>query len=287
MMAAPLEVLSIIIGWTYFFLWSFSFYGQVVLNFRRKRVDGLSMDFTWLNSFGHGSYAVFTTAMFFSAEVRRQYREHNDGHDSSVRANDVAFAVHAFTLATITLLQTFWYPRAPDQRLSNFNRILLLAFGTFCVVDLTLVASRVEQVLPFLNHLSYFKLYVSIAKYVPQAWLNYQRKSTVGWSISNILLDFSGGVLSLAQLFLDSWLARDWTSITGNPVKFGLSFLSILFDMLFILQHYVFYRHTREKPDMEGATETAEEGAVGEQLHDEQTPLLRDASSRSLLALAT
>lgn len=52
------------------------------------------MDFAWLNVFGHGSYAVFTSTLFFSHEVQKQYRERNGGHDSSVRANDVAFAVH-------------------------------------------------------------------------------------------------------------------------------------------------------------------------------------------------
>ncbi|KZO93217.1 hypothetical protein CALVIDRAFT_583390 [Calocera viscosa TUFC12733] len=275
-MASPLEVLSSVIGWTYFFLWSISFYAQVLLNFRRKRVDGLSLDFAWLNSYGHGSYAVFTSAMFFSSAVRRQYRERNGGHDSSVRANDVAFAVHVRCAWLRSCSFNVLSQRAPGQRLSNFNRVLLAAVTVFCLLDLTLVASAKEQVLPFLYHLSYFKLYVSIAKYVPQAWLNYQRKSTVGWSIVNILLDFSGGILSLAQLFLDSWLASDWTGVTGNPVKFGLSFLSILFDVLFILQHYVLYRHAREslKPDAEAAAPAGAGAAADETPGDEQTPLL-------------
>jgi hypothetical protein len=32
--------------------------------------------------------------------------------------------------------------------------------------------------------------------------MNYRRKSTVGWSIGNILLDFTGGIFSLLQMFL-------------------------------------------------------------------------------------
>ena len=32
--------------------------------------------------------------------------------------------------------------------------------------------------------------------------MNYRRKSTVGWSIGNILLDFTGGSLSILQMFL-------------------------------------------------------------------------------------
>jgi len=37
--------------------------------------------------------------------------------------------------------------------------------------------------------------------------------------------------------------ADDWNSIMGDPTKFGLGLFSVLFDMLFIVQHYVLYRH--------------------------------------------
>jgi hypothetical protein len=32
--------------------------------------------------------------------------------------------------------------------------------------------------------------------------MNYRRKSTLGWSIGNVLLDFSGGLLSIVQMFM-------------------------------------------------------------------------------------
>jgi len=35
----------------------------------------------------------------------------------------------------------------------------------------------------------------------------------------------------------------DWGSIMGDPTKFGLGLFSVLFDVLFIVQHYVLYRH--------------------------------------------
>jgi cystinosin len=61
------------------------------------------------------------------------------------------------------------------------------------------------------------------------------------------LLDFSGGWLSLAQLIIDSAMQRDWTGITGNPVKFGLGNITIVFDVIFLLQHYVLYRDTKKQ----------------------------------------
>jgi cystinosin len=84
---------------------------------------------------------------------------------------------------------------------------------------------------------------------MPQVHVNYVRKSTVGWSIWQILLDLTGGVLSIAQLLIDSSLQNDWSGLTGNPVKLGLGNVSIVFDVIFMLQHYVFYRTTKEVGD--------------------------------------
>ena len=35
--------------------------------------------------------------------------------------------------------------------------------------------------------------------------MNCRRRSTVGWSIGNVLLDFTGGALSILQMFLISY----------------------------------------------------------------------------------
>ena len=86
---------------------------------------------------------------------------------------------------------------------------------------------------------------MTVVKYIPQAWVNFKRKSTVGWSIWQILLDVTGGVLSILQLVIDSSLQNDWNGITGNPVKLGLGNVSIFFDIIFIIQHYILYRGAR------------------------------------------
>lgn len=35
--------------------------------------------------------------------------------------------------------------------------------------------------------------------------MNYRRKSTIGWSIGNVLLDFTGGMLSMLQMILNAY----------------------------------------------------------------------------------
>lgn len=104
--------------------------------------------------------------------------------------------------------------------------------------------------------MSWVKLIVTITKYIPQAWVNYKRKSTKGWAIEMILCDITGSFLSITQLFIDSWLVHDWSGITGNPLKFWLGNVSLFFDVVFMTQHYILYRGAGEKKaiDVEEAT---------------------------------
>lgn len=113
---------------------------------------------------------------------------------------------------------------------------------------------------------SYVKLVITVIKYLPQAWLNYKRKSTEGWSISQILLDLTGGILSLVQLVLDSSLQGDWSGITGNPVKLLLGNITIVSDVIFVVQHYVLYR------DKAGSKAPLEGDVTSPLLGDSGTP---------------
>lgn len=93
----------------------------------------------------------------------------------------------------------------------------------------------------------YVKLLITLIKYTPQVVANFRNKSTVGWSIWQILLDFAGGVLSIAQLLIDSSMEGDWSGVTGNPVKFALGQVSMIYDLIFFTQHYVLYRDSDGK----------------------------------------
>jgi cystinosin len=48
--------------------------------------------------------------------------------------------------------------------------------------------------------------------------LNFRRKSTTGWNICNVLLDISGGVLSIAQLLLDG-ATLGWAGVIGEHIR--------------------------------------------------------------------
>jgi cystinosin len=76
---------------------------------------------------------------------------------------------------------------------------------------------------------------ISFLKYTPAAYWNYKRKSTKGWSIFNIILDLVGGTFSLASGTLS-------TSNGVNITKVVLAGVTVLYDFLFIFQHYCLYK---------------------------------------------
>jgi cystinosin len=48
-------------------------------------------------------------------------------------------------------------------------------------------------------------------------------------------------VLSLVQEVLDAGCSGDWAALTGDPVKLALGFVTMVFDSIFIVQHYCLY----------------------------------------------
>ena len=107
-----------------------------------------------------------------------------------------------------------------------------MLIAIFLFVTSVLISAAVDALtwLDFLTYASYVKLLITIIKYMPQAWMNFRRKSTEGWSIGNVLLDFTGGSLSMLQMIMDSYNLDDWSSFFGDFTKFGLGLFSVLFE---------------------------------------------------------
>jgi len=162
-----------------------------------------------------------------------------------VAINDVFFAVHAVAATIVIIIQIFIYERG-GQKLSKVCLGLSGSGILSIIIVAILAAANVVQWLFFFYYLSYIKLAISFIKYCPQVFLNFKRKSTEGWNIWNVLLDFTGGLLSVAQLMFDAWRKDDWKGTIGDPVKFGLGFLSMAFDIIFMVQHYILYRNAHD-----------------------------------------
>ncbi|CAI8612284.1 unnamed protein product [Vicia faba] len=238
--SVSLQVSYEFLGWFAFIAWSISFYPQVILNFRRKSVVGLNFDFVLLNLTKHSSYLIYNASLYFSSAIQKQYFQ-KYGYDQMipVAPNDVAFSVHAVVLTAIALFQIAIYERG-SQKLSR------VSIGIVSVVWLTaavcfFVALSDHSWLWLLNVFNSIQVLMTTIKYIPQVSMNFLRKSTDGFSIGNILLDFSGGIANYGQMVVQSIDQDSWVNFYGNIGKVLLSLVSVFFDIIFIIQHYVLY----------------------------------------------
>ena len=68
-------------------------------------------------------------------------------------------------------------------------------------------------------------------------------------------------------------MTDDWKSIFGDPTKFGLGAFSIFFDLVFMCQHYVLFRHPPDddKPGYQIIGEADNESEKTRLLEDDDT----------------
>ncbi|XP_036743319.2 cystinosin isoform X2 [Manis pentadactyla] len=244
-----ISIINQVIGWIYFVAWSISFYPQVITNWRRKSVIGLSFDFVALNLTGFVAYSVFNIGLLWVPYIKEQFLLQYPNGVNPVDSNDVFFSLHAVTLTLVVMVQCFLYERG-SQHVSQPALGFLALSWLFVFATMIVAAVGVTTWLQFLFCFSYIKLAVTLVKYFPQAYMNFYYKSTEGWSIGNVLLDFTGGSFSLLQMFLLSYNNDQWTLIFGDPTKFGLGIFSIFFDIVFFIQHFCLYR---KKPGLQAS----------------------------------
>lgn len=238
-----LRQLSSVIGWSYLLAWSTSFYPQIVLNYKRKSIEGLSVDFQLLNFLGFACYSVYNGALFWSKGIRHEYFDIH-GHPPAVHINDVVFALHGLVLTTIALLQCFLYG-SPRKSLSKMAVVFASSTCFVCGILSLLLVLHVSWIgldwMSLIYILSYIKVLITLIKYMPQITLNFKRKSTQGWSVIQVCLDAEGGIFSTWQQILDAIISQHHSSITGNPAKMGLGLISLVFDTILMIQHWVLY----------------------------------------------
>ena len=209
---------------------------------------------------GFLAYLTSNLSFYASPVIRDQYAQRHHGLTPTVAFNDVVFAAHAVALCAVTTSQylapALWgFDRAPGTQPSRgILGVVTGSVAAVAAIALLVTAragagagdARTEWAwLDVIYTVSYVKLLVTLVKYAPQLLTNYRNQSTRGWSIWQILLDVCGGLLSIAQQSIDSYLQHDWSGITGNPVKFALGNVSMLYDVAFIAQHFFLYARDR------------------------------------------
>ncbi|KAK7071245.1 hypothetical protein SK128_015149 [Halocaridina rubra] len=273
MLHSAINVVGDVLGWIYTIAWDISFLPQIYHNWRRRSVTGLAFDFLCFNFIGFFCYFLFNMGNLWIPSIQEQFLDRNPTAVMHVRLNDVIFPLYALLCTAVQILQCFFYKKEPGQRVSTpcivISALLLLS----AVVALIVVAATEKfWWIDLLYWLSYIKLAITCIKYTPQLYVNYKHKSTEGWSIWQVILDFTGGTLSLIQMFMLASNYDDWKSVLTDPAKLGLGLLSIFFNIFFFMQHFCLYRGSKIQTDFDksrkGSTSSKRSDSKGYVNHD-------------------
>lgn len=244
---------SYIIGWIYFASWSVSFYGQIYENYKNKHIRGLNLDYQILNLTGFLGYSIYNVWAYVDSNIGV----------NGVSIQDVLFALHAFAATIITISQCFYYRDAQDKNQQITQTAISITVCIWYGFFLIILIERILNLYDPYNHagrsfafnsviyLGFMKAFISLIKYMPQVKKNYDRKSTEGWSIFNIIFDFTGGSFSLIQNLIDTiykcgTVIKKDENFLLNIVKYCVSIIAMFFDIIFLIQHYILYR---KKPE--------------------------------------
>jgi len=240
-----LDVVTAILGWIYFVAWALVFYPQIYENWKNKSVVGYNFDMLALDTIDLTVYFAYNIGIYAIPYVQNQYLKEHETSVVPVKLNDVIFCIHGMLSCLVLIIQCRIYERG-QQKVSK--TCLCFVGGIVCLIMCTIAAALTNEInwVECLSYLSYIKL-LAITKYIPQIFLNHRRRSTKGFSIGVVLLDGVGGCCSIGQMITNSYNYNDWTSFGGNPTKVGVGILSIVFDAILALQHYLCYRKSMSK----------------------------------------
>jgi cystinosin len=197
--------------------------------------------------FGFLCYFAYNAALFIpGSSAIREYKA-KFGTMPAVGIADVAFSAFGVGMNCIVLIQMrcfdpsgWWHMQCTW---AAALAALVLAAGGAAVG----AAAGAFTWLAYVSVLSWVKLAATLVKYTPQILLNVARRSTTGFHVLGIALDLTGSVLSLAQLLLDCALIGSYSLIEGDPAKFGLGLLTMIFDVVLIVQHVIFGQEGHER----------------------------------------
>jgi len=231
-----LHFVSNLLGWLYVACWGIFSYPQIFLNYKLRSVEGLKLDYAFLNVTGF----IYCSTAYSIAYFKKDLPMDHYGY-GTIRIQDLVFIYHNLFTNAILNIQSLFYKRGKNTL--SLSSILYVIFVIILTVVLYLLSEVYGTIKPtqsfnILLFLGFVKISMSFFKYIPLVYWNYKRKSTKGLSMAAFMFDFAGGVLSIAQETIDY---VDRTTFVINPIKFGIGFTAIFYVMILMYQHYILY----------------------------------------------
>ena len=228
-MSTALKIISEVMGIVCTLAWSVSFYFMAWEVIKVKNADGLSINYLMLNFIGYTYYSVYNVYGFTYDPP------YNNGQ---IHTSDIIFSVHGLFLTSLHIVLVLYYPRFDNKPKTVW--VVCAIMSILFVAGYSFVNPNIQDIVLTMGIM---KVVISFIKYVPQVYLNWFRKSTYGFSIHNILLDFTGGLLTFLQIPVDFYASGTKPKLDSNLnlAKFLLGFITVFFDFVFLIQHYCIY----------------------------------------------
>jgi len=240
-----LDNLSKGMGWIYTAAWTFCFYPQIIENFRNKSVVGYSFDFFLLEAVDLTLYSAYNLALYAIPFIKDEYKHEENTDVIPVKINDIAFSFNGVFCCIVMFIQTCIYEKG-GQKVSKGCKMVNALILLYVLSTLLPTLTGALELVKFFEFISYVKIATTM-KYLPQVLMNYQRGSTQGFSIGMVILDITGGSFSVGQMIVNCANKHDWTSLAGNPTKFLVGVVSVIFDVILITQYFVYRRNIPRK----------------------------------------
>ncbi|OQR97274.1 hypothetical protein THRCLA_07037 [Thraustotheca clavata] len=204
-------------------------YPQLFSNWRRRSVDGLSLDMQVYSVFGFGTYSLFNYGIAWTT-----MRDTN----AMLSCMGAYANLHALLVSLLVLYQCTVYNHN-NQVVSTMCQVIVC--GAFIITILFVILNNLVTIeflswSNFIDMMCYLHVFMTMIKYAPQVELQCRRQSTIGFSIFGVLYDLIFGLSTLASLFLNGLTPHDlWL--------FVIAWVTIAYNTIFIAQHYVLYRN--------------------------------------------
>ena len=143
----------------------------------RKNTIGFNTDKLVYDFIGFSCFSVYCYSFRYVDSVRSQYEDKHHQHDPTVQLNDVAFGFHALGMTLVQIIQVIMYngkEQLPTKKCLVAALVTILLIGFYLMLCL-LVDSSVFVIINWLYLISFIKIIVTIIKYIPQVFLNYER----------------------------------------------------------------------------------------------------------------
>lgn len=232
-------------GWIYAIVWGFSFYPTLYLNYTLKTSDSISMDYMCLNIGGYLCYSISLLLQLYNSEIITQFMVKFDGRRPILSNADLFYALHGLFILLVLLSQIIFgkevwgfHNERINFRIHRLTKMVLLSIILFLAGNWFFGDEKFKLLTIALN-LAYFKILMSLIKYVPQVVHNYKRKTMYGISKLQLALDATGAAFCILEL----WLKNDLPileAIDANRGKVGITLVTLIFAAIFSYQIYLY-----------------------------------------------